>query len=157
MQETSREKGTVMNWLPRKKVLVPTDFSDPSVEAMQTALQLVEHGSDVHVLHVLEPMEHTSPGVLYGDFDPDSRKSRTVSFLDEFLKRHELEGLSSAVEIGNPGLRITEYAAENDVELIVMPSHGYHGLRRIMLGSVAERVLRHAECPVLVLRRSDKD
>ena len=59
--------------------------------------------------------------------------------------------------IGNPGLEITEYARESKSDLIVIPSHGHHGLRRILLGSVAERVLRHAECPTLVLRRQDAD
>lgn len=143
-----------MSWLPKKKVLVPTDFSEPSVDAIHTALEMVEHGVDVHILHVLEPLEHTSPGVLFGDFDPESRKARTINYLNEFLKAHELDGLTGAIQIGNPGLKITEYAEENKIDLIVMPSHGYHGLKRILLGSVAERVLRHAECPVLVLRRT---
>lgn len=146
-----------MSWLPKSKVLVPTDFSEPSIEAIRTALKLVEHGADVHVLHVLEPMEHTSPGVVFGDFDPESRQARAVNTLDEFLNRHELAGLTCGVEIGNPGLKIAEYATEHGVELIVMPSHGHHGLKRILLGSVTERALRHAECPVLVLRRVDTD
>lgn len=146
-----------MSWLPKSKVLVPTDFSEPSIEAIRTALELVEHGADVHVLHVLEPMEHTSPGVVFGDFDSESRKARAVNTLDEFLNRHELAGLTCGVQIGNPGLKIAEYAADHGIELIVMPSHGHHGLKRILLGSVTERALRHAECPVLVMRRFDTD
>jgi nucleotide-binding universal stress UspA family protein len=56
---------------------------------------------------------------------------------------------------GDPGTTITDYANEQSADLIVIPSHGYHGINRIVLGSVAERVLRHANCPVLVTRRLD--
>lgn len=146
-----------MSWLPRKKILVPTDFSEPSVEAIRTALELSKSEADLTVLHVLEPLEYTAPASLFGDFDPDARTGRATKFLDDFLRRHELTGLSSEIVIGNPGLSITEFASENGVDLIVLPSHGHHGLKRILLGSVAERVLRHAECPVLVLRRLDQD
>lgn len=146
-----------MNWLPKKTVLVPTDFSDPSVEAIHTALELVEKGSDVHVLYVLEEIEHTAPGVLFGEFDEASRKQRAGEFLGEFLARHQITGTTELVRVGNPGLEISEYAKESGADLIVMPSHGHHGLRRILLGSVAERVLRHAECATLILRRVDKD
>ena len=146
-----------MSWLPRNKVLVPTDFSESSVDAIQAARELVETDADLTVLHVLEPLESTAPASLFGDFAPDARISRATKFLDEFLHRHEMTGLSSVIAIGNPGLKITEFASENCVELIVLPSHGHSGLKRILLGSVAERVLRHAECPVLVLRRMDRD
>lgn len=146
-----------MSWLPKNKVLVPTDFSEPSVDAIRTARELVETDADLTVIHVLEPIEYTAPASLFADFEPDARTSRATKFLDEFLQRHELTGLAIEVVIGNPGMKITEFASENGVELIVLPSHGHHGLKRILLGSVAERVLRHAECPVLVLRRMDND
>jgi nucleotide-binding universal stress UspA family protein len=57
----------------------------------------------------------------------------------------------------NPGTEIAEYADEIGADLIVIPSHGYHGVKRLLLGSVAERVIRAAHCSVLVLRRSDAD
>ncbi|MFT5324986.1 MAG: nucleotide-binding universal stress UspA family protein [Planctomycetaceae bacterium] len=146
-----------MSWLPKKTILVPVDFSDPSVEAIRTALELVNDPASVHVLHVLDEIEHTAPAVLFGEFDEPARKQRAGEFLSEFLKRHELTGLTELVQVGNPGIVISDYAKQSGAELVVMPSHGHHGLRRILLGSVAERVLRHAECPVLVLRRADKD
>jgi nucleotide-binding universal stress UspA family protein len=146
-----------MSWLPKKTVLVPTDFSEPSVDAVNTALELVENPSDVHVLYVLEELEHSAPAVLFGDFDEAARKQRAGEFLDQFLQRYEITGVTEVIRIGNPGLEITEYAKESRSDLIVIPSHGHHGLRRILLGSVAERVLRHAECPTLVLRRPDAD
>lgn len=143
-----------MSWLPRKTILVPTDFSDSSVEAIRTALELVDNPENVHVLHVLSEIEHTAPAVLFGDFDDASRKQKAGKFLSEFIHRHELAGLTELVRVGNPGIEISDYAEESGAELIVMPSHGRHGLHRVLLGSVAERVLRHAECPVLVLRRA---
>jgi nucleotide-binding universal stress UspA family protein len=146
-----------MSWLPKKTIVVPTDFSEPSVEAIRTAMELVAEPASVHVLHVLDEMEHTAPAALFGDFDDEARKKRAGEFLSGFLKRHELTGLTELVQIGNPGMLISDYAKQSEADLIVMPSHGHHGLRRILLGSVAERVLRHAECPVLVLRRADKD
>lgn len=146
-----------MSWLPKKLILVPIDFSEPSVEAVRTALELVEDPSSVHVLHVLDEIEHTAPAVLFGDFDDKARTKRAGEFLSEFLKRHELTGLTERVLVGDPGMEIANSAKETGAELIVIPSHGHHGVRRILLGSVAERVLRHAECPVLVLRRADKD
>jgi len=146
-----------MSWLPKKTVLVPTDFSEPSVDAVNTALDLVENPSDVHVLYVLEELEHSAPAALFGDFDEASRKQRAGEFLDQFIQRNDISGVTKVIRIGNPGLEITEYARESKSELIVIPSHGHHGLRRILLGSVAERVLRHAACPTLVLRREDAD
>ena len=146
-----------MSWLPEKTVLVPTDFSGPSVDAIKTAMELVETAPDVHVLCVLEHLEHSAPAALFGDFDEPSRKKRSGDFLNQFLKRHEIAGVTEAIRIGNPGFEITEYARESKSDLIVIPSHGHHGLRRILLGSVVERVLRHTECPTLVLKRKTSD
>ncbi|MBI1310628.1 universal stress protein [bacterium] len=146
-----------MSWLPKKTVLVPTDFSEPSADAVHTALELVECGADVHVLHVLQPIEHNAPEVLFGDLDDDTRRDKAGQFLADFLKRHGINGVTRIIRIGDPGLAVAEYAAENNADLIVIPSHGHHGLRRILLGSVAERIIRHAECPTLILRRKDHD
>jgi nucleotide-binding universal stress UspA family protein len=77
--------------------------------------------------------------------------------LAEFLARLGLSAAQGVVRLGDPGLDITEYADEIQSDLIVIPSHGYHGVKRFLLGSVAERVIRHAHCPVLVLRRPDAD
>ena len=75
--------------------------------------------------------------------------------LTKFLKNPNVAGVKTIIREGDPGLLIADYAAEVHADLIVMPSHGYHGVKRLLLGSVAERVLRHANCPVLVLRRPE--
>ena len=146
-----------MNWFPKKNVVVPIDFSDNSLEAIRTALELVTEPTDVHVVHVVVPLDAMSPGVLWGTVDDSSRKMAVERHTDEYLEKHECIGVTRDVLVGDPGGQITKYAKESGCELIVIPSHGYHGFKRLLLGSVAERVIRHAECPVLVLRRDDAD
>lgn len=146
-----------MSWLPKKTIVVPTDFSDPSVEAITTALELVDDHADVHVLHVLTEIEHSAPAVLFGEFDDATRKTRAGEFLSNFLQRHDLIDVTQLVRVGNPGMTIADYAKESNAELVVIPSHGRHGLHRVLVGSVAERVIRHTECPVLILRRTGSD
>ena len=145
-----------MYWLPRERVLVPTDFSDPSLDAVHTALAMVECGHDVHVLHVVEPVAADLVADLPAEFNQKSsevaRRKHWREHLQSFLTEHELEGLTAVVRTGEPALSITRYAREHDVDLIVMASQGYQRGERISLGSVTERVLHNADCPVLVLR-----
>ncbi|MGQ0635278.1 MAG: universal stress protein [Planctomycetaceae bacterium] len=144
-----------MPWLPRKTVVVPVDFSDSSADALATAKQLVANPADLHVIHVLLPLDYMSPGMVFDTLTEESRVAATQKHFAEFVKQHDVAGARMIVRHGDPGLGVTEYAREVGAELIVIPSHGYHGIRRFVLGSVAERVIRHADCPVLVLRRRD--
>ncbi len=144
-----------MAWLPKKLVVVPIDFSGKSVDAITTALEFVEDPVSVHVVHVLVPLGNMSPGVVWGTIDDASREKAVREYFDKFLTEHGQTGVTTHVDIGDPGLKITEYAIETGADLIVLPSHGYHGVKRVLMGSVAERIIRHAECPVLVLRRPD--
>lgn len=146
-----------MYWLPRKKVLVPTDFSEASTDAIHTALAMVEYGHCVRTLHVVEPMpddliaeQRQKAGSL--EEAEAIRREACQQRLAAFLTEHELDGLCSAVCSGDPALAITRYAKENDIDLIIMAAHGYEEGERISMGSVTERVLHNADCPVLVLR-----
>ncbi|MCH7687539.1 MAG: universal stress protein [Planctomycetes bacterium] len=87
--------------------------------------------------------------------DDKSREEAALAHFSEFLEEHGFSAVNTVVRVGDPGLEISEYAKETRADLIVVPSHGFHGLKRMVLGSVAERVIRHAECAVLVLRRPD--
>lgn len=142
-----------MAWLPKKTVVVPVDFSPASASAVETALLLAARHEDVHVLHVVLP----ATAMIYGDVlafgELTSRLASASEDLASFLCERGAAGVTQVVREGDPGLMIADYAAEVQADLIVMPSHGYHGVKRLLLGSVAERVLRHANCPVLVLRR----
>tara|TARA_R110002072_G_scaffold13481_2_gene56844 strand:+ start:33851 stop:34396 length:546 start_codon:yes stop_codon:yes gene_type:complete len=146
-----------MYWLPRKNVLVPTDFSTASVDAMHTALAMVEYGHCVHALHVLEPIsEEIIVGELPQEFQPeqveDARQLIRHERLKSFLTEHDLDGVTVAVRPSDPARSITRYARENDIDLIVMAAHGYQDGERVSMGTVTERVLHNADCPVLVLR-----
>lgn len=146
-----------MYWLPRKRVLVPIDFSAASTDAMHTALAMVEYGRCVHALYVVEPL----PADLVAEQPPQAasleeteatRRETCQQRLEAFLNDHDFDGLCGAVGLGEPALSITHYAKENDIDLIVMAAHGYERGERISMGSVTERVLHNADCPVLVLR-----
>ena len=146
-----------MAWLPKEKVIVPVDFSGRSVDAVRTALELVAEPPAVHVLHVVVPLDNMSPGMEWGLIDDQSREETVRKHFEDFLEQHGLTGVTTIIRKGDPGTEISEYAAEIGAELVVIPSHGYHGLKRLLLGSVAERVVRYTGCPVLVLRRSDAE
>jgi nucleotide-binding universal stress UspA family protein len=146
-----------MPWLPQKTVVVPVDFSESSADAVKTALQLVARPQDVHVVHILLPLDYMSPGVVFETVSEKSRFESTQKYCAEFLEKHGASGVQTVIDQGDPGLGVTEYAKKVHADLIVIPSHGYHGVKRFVLGSVAERVIRHADCPVLVLRRRDAD
>ncbi|HBH52796.1 MAG TPA: universal stress protein [Planctomycetaceae bacterium] len=146
-----------MAWFPRSKVVVPIDFSEASQPAVEAAREMVAQPEDLHVLHVLVPLDYAHPGALTPAFDEKERLETTRRHLAEFLARHRLAEAHAIVRLGDPGLDITDYAAEIQADLIVIPSHGYHGMKRFLLGSTAERVIRHAACPVLVLRRPDAE
>lgn len=144
-----------MTWLPKKTVLVPVDFSEPSLEAVRLARTMVETAAGLHVLHVLQPVQVIEPGVVWQGLGDEQRAGQVLQNLKEQLSDKELQGATVATRVGTPGLEITEYAREVGAELVVIPSHGYSGIKHFLLGSVAERVIRHAPCPVLVLRRAD--
>ncbi|GAB4137341.1 MAG: universal stress protein [Planctomycetaceae bacterium] len=146
-----------MSWLPKKNVVVPVDFSGESEHAIQVARELVGDLSGLHLVHVLFPLDSVSPGVVWGNVTDEQREEQIREEFDKLVVGQKLEGANIVVRFGNPGLEVAEYAQEIGAELIVIPSHGYHGVKRIVLGSVAERIIRHAKCSVLVLRRSDAD
>jgi nucleotide-binding universal stress UspA family protein len=143
-----------MSWLPKKTILVPVDFSPASVEAVRLARSMVSAAAGLHVLHVLHPMSSISPGVAWGEVTEETRRQHVLEELAKLVSDDSLSGCVLEVRIGSPGVEIAEYARSIGAELIVIPSHGYTGLKHLLLGSVAERVLHHATCPVLVLRRS---
>ena len=144
-----------MSWLPKKNVVVPVDFSTQSLDAIRTALELAESPSSVHLIHVVIPLTAIAVGEGWVAEDVGSRLSATRDYLATYLQQNAIAGVTSVVWEGDPGMQIAEYATTVKADLVVIPSHGRHGVQRLLLGSVAERVLRHVACPVLVLRRND--
>jgi len=141
-----------MSWLPKNKVLVPVDFSDVSLKAVEEALQMVADPSDIHLIHVMPMLAPAEPGVIWNAIDDESREKHVREALAERLTDDKFAAVNIEVAIGDPGHEIAEYAKETGVDLIVLPSHARTGISRLLVGSVAERVVRLAHCPVLVLR-----
>lgn len=136
---------------PERIVLVPFDFSAPAIEALTTARGLVARTEHLWVLHVVPPVSTTSPGFLMGEVDPAELRERADTALAKALSEAELGEARRRIVIGDPASEIIEVAREIDAGMIVIPSRGRTGLRRWMIGSVAEKVVRQAPCPVLVL------
>lgn len=141
-----------------KRILVPVDFSDTSRLAAEHALDLARAtGGQLLFLHVLDA-RYTSMLVGYGlqvapmtppDLDDIARES-----LDRFLGELDLEGVphESELRVGLPADEVLSAAAELGADLICMGTHGRTGVRRMVIGSEAERVIRQAPVPVLVVR-----
>ena len=142
-----------MSWLPKSSVVVPVDFSEESFAAVDTALQMVESPERVHIIHVLPVLNVAEPGVIWDTIDDDSRKEHASEALREQLGNSKHEGIDIAVAVGDPGDEIAKFAESVNAELIVLPSHGRTGLSRLLIGSVAERVVRLSHCPVLVVKK----
>jgi universal stress protein A len=142
-----------------KKVLIAIDFSQPSREALEVGLDLAtEAGAKVSVLYVVEPIDYASIGYLGGV------PMATQSILDAHLAaaRKEMErfrarklarfpGATALIRIGHPADEIVAVGGGGRSNLIVVGTHGRSGMAHLLLGSVAERVVRRARCPVLVV------
>lgn len=142
-----------MSWFPKRTVVVPVDFSDDSLAAVDVALDLVAEPSGVQVLHVLPEASMMDPDPVWLEIDNANRSERTIEALRERLPGERYEQVQVEVEFGDPGYRIADFAQRVGAEVIVIPSHGRTGLKHMLLGSVAERVVRLSHCPVLVLRK----
>ncbi|MCA9122519.1 MAG: universal stress protein [Planctomycetaceae bacterium] len=141
-----------MNWFAKKKVLVPVDFSEESFTAVDSALALVENASDLTIVYVLQDLSPMEPGELWQTVDSESRIKHAIKALRERLSDARYREVQMDVVIGDPGHEIAAVAEREGCDLIVLPSHGRTGIKRMLIGSVAERVVRLAHCPVLVLR-----
>jgi type II secretory ATPase GspE/PulE/Tfp pilus assembly ATPase PilB-like protein/nucleotide-binding universal stress UspA family protein len=133
-----------------KRVLVPCDFSPFSDAAVRRASDLtMTFDAGLHLLHVVAP--RGGAGQAKEDSD---RVLQARQRLDQQLEPHVVVNLcvERAVVSGAPHRAICEYAREHDIDLIVMGTHGRSGLAHVTMGSVAERVLRTAPCPVLIVR-----
>lgn len=145
-------------------ILVPTDFSKASTLALEAANLLAkQNDAKVTLVHVFEPR-----GVLFGG-EPGMEDGHGVAKDVEAKIHAELEKVArerfpdvskikTALVISESAVKgIVEYAERENVDLIVIATHGRSGLSRMLIGSVAEKVVRHASCPVLTLRSRLED
>ena len=134
-------------------VVVPVDFSSDCSEAIRVARRRVADAGSLHIVHVLPPLDFSTPAVLHKFASGENRQDLAHEQLDELMDQAGVVGAEPVVLEGDPGLKVVDYAKEIEAELIVVTSTGRHGVQRLLLGSTAERIVRHAHCSVLVLRR----
>jgi nucleotide-binding universal stress UspA family protein len=136
--------------------VVPVDFSEESFAAVDEALTFVPDASRLHVIHVLPVLAADEPVMLWAPIDEESVAAQARTAIEKRLADRRYEGHHVTIAFGNAGAEIAAFADRIGADMIVLPSHGRTGLDRLLIGSVAERVVRLAHCPVLVLRRNSK-
>ena len=143
------------------RILVPTDFSPPSDAALEYARAVAARfGASLHLLHIVEdPYRSAYAAEVYV---PEVEGLRDDLIADAIVKLKNrlrspdvanLHATTDAV-IGRPAWSIVEYAGAHDIDLIIMGTHGRGGMSHLLTGSVAERVVRTAPCPVLTVRQT---
>src|SRR5215472_5001754 len=147
-----------------ERIVCPVDFSEYSGKAYDYAYSLAKHyGAKLFVEHVVQPLQAAYPYYAF----PEATLRDTCSQLStdaenglrELVKTHPRNGLQPECVIrqGFPWESILSFAEERSADLIVMGTHGRRGLDRLTMGSVTERVLRKARCPVLAVRKPAHD
>lgn len=143
-------------------IVVPIDFSDHSLVALDYAVGLADsYDSQVKVVFVNEPGLKISDMGWVG-FEERSMNERQLAEARRAMEKTVLDRVPLDIPIdahilyGDPVGRIIDYAADVNADLIVMATHGRTGLSHVLLGSVAEQVVRKAPCPVLTLKRTSR-
>jgi nucleotide-binding universal stress UspA family protein len=142
-----------------RRILCPIDFSDASRHALDHAVAIAKwYDAHLTALHVIHPVLLVEPPILFAEFPKDAPPTEEQRQSLERQLRGWLEPASAAgvktdvlVDDGHPAGRILDQARSIEADLIAMGSHGLSGFERFMLGSVAEKVLRKAACPVLTV------
>jgi nucleotide-binding universal stress UspA family protein len=143
---------------PFQTVVVAVDFSDTSTDTLDAALELVrERHGRLHLLHVVVDVFHApwlleAAGIDWKELQAnwiEEGRQRLVTF----AASHNLDpqSVTTAIAVGPPAAEILRYAKDHGASAIVLGSHGHGIVRRFMLGSVADRVLRQATCPVMLV------
>ncbi|MBN1361796.1 MAG: universal stress protein [Sedimentisphaerales bacterium] len=148
------------------KILYPTDFSKHSLAALPLALDLAKrYEAQMHVLHAVDaPYEflmedgYVVPLVTTYPIEVDTLKKSAEQRLDEFVRENLADfkdAVQKAVVVGKAFAEIIHYAREQQIDLIVLGTHGHSALASMLMGNVAEKVVRKAPCPVLTVRHPE--
>jgi len=140
-----------------RKIMVPVDFSENAPQLLRDAADLAEKfDASLTVVFVVQSFEDYSgffvPHIPIVQFEEDLLRGASEK-MTKFLAENLKPGISYEQKIlqGDVAETLVEYAASNDISLIIMTTHGYKGLEKVLFGSVAERVVKTAPCPVLTI------
>jgi nucleotide-binding universal stress UspA family protein len=160
---TVREHTPKAEVTPYLKILAPVDFSPFSEKALKYGIALaMNFEASLAALHVMDqpvqPTHYQLGDNLLMMLQPDL-ESRTHQALQQMMKRLAPKDMdySTAYVFGRAYAEIVNYAARNDVDLMVIGTHGLSGLQQFLLGSTAAKIVRHAPCPVLTVKAKEKD
>jgi nucleotide-binding universal stress UspA family protein len=139
-----------------KKILIPTDGSECSSRAAEAGISLAKVlGAEIFAVYAIDPIivEEITKGVGTNDIEKELRE-KGERYLNYVVKSAEKAGLKATAILaeGEPHDQIIHYAKTKGIDLIVMGTYGRRGTKRILIGSVTERVIEYAPCPVLVVR-----
>lgn len=146
-----------MTQISLQRILVATDFSPPANQALNYACAFAEKfGAELHVLHVVvEPLPLPAPDGAWirpEDAIPELIRKAQQDLTTNTESVRLISGrLTCAIEVGFPIEQILKYVEDHQVDLIVLGTQGHRGLSRLLLGSVAEKIVRLATCPVLTV------
>jgi nucleotide-binding universal stress UspA family protein len=147
-----------------RRILIPTDFSKYSQAALTYAAAFAERfDAELCLLHVVQNLALVIPDVVTMEPSalpsPEQFTPAIQSGFDRLIQDNQLSKLKTRREIreGTPFYEIIQFARENDMDLIVMGTHGHSGLAHVLLGSVTEKVVRKAPCPVLTVRHPEHE
>jgi universal stress protein A len=141
-----------------QKILLPTDFSNYSAAATKYACELAtKFDAELHLLHTLETHLASTPNFGFGldlpKYVSESKAAAEKSLVGVLDPKWEAgRTVVKAMVEGSPKVEIIAYARKHNIELIVLATHGRTGLAHVLMGSVAESVVRTAPCPVLTVR-----
>lgn len=145
-----------------KKILVPVDFSDYSKHALRYAIDFAKHfNAEIVLISVIEPMIYPadfSMGQVAIPATDQNLHERIEKELEELEKQEIADKVKSKriIKSGKPFYEINETAREENIDLIIIATHGHTGVEHLLFGSTAEKVVRKAPCPVLSLREPIK-
>jgi len=163
MKTQALPEGGTSAGINLKKILVPVDFSPLSKKAVRYATRLAQQfGAELTLFHVVEPeippafdgLMIAAPAVSTGTSSVCAGQMKT---LVSSVRNAGIARVGSTLRCGLASIEIVDAAKELDVDLIVIATHGYTGWKHFAIGSTAERVVRAAPCPVLVVREKEHE
>lgn len=144
---------------PVNKILCPLDFSENSMEALDNAIEMARQLSAKLILaHVITPIPVVPTPSHPSEFDISSYREMLKDTADKNMDSIVKDKIPSGVEFekiissGDPAQEIDKIAQNEDVDLLIISTHGRSGLKHLIFGSVAEKIIRHTPCPVLTIK-----
>ncbi|AKB53169.1 universal stress protein [Methanosarcina sp. A14] len=146
---------------PRRQVIIATDGSETANEAADFGIEMIGcSGAKVYAIYVIDttpyrsvPLDKIWSDKVLEEFEKEGREA--TSYIEKIGKAAGVE-VESRVLKGHPAEKIVTFAEDNNIDMIIMGSLGKSGYERVLLGSVSEKVIRHAKIPVLVVRERHK-